>query len=73
MKHCLTGLGVVRHGARTPLTAQYWKPARWEADGSHAVCGKLPGTVQLRVTDVSGGPRPECEGDTAQVVPPDTQ
>ncbi|KAK9824986.1 hypothetical protein WJX81_003696 [Elliptochloris bilobata] len=57
---------VFRHGARTPLTAQYWGSAHWKAEGADALCGTLPGTVQLSITEKSGGPRPECEGDTTQ-------
>ena len=62
---CLFGI-CARHGARTPLTAQYWGPAQWDAHGANALCGTLPGTVHLSITDVSGGPRPECEGDITQ-------
>ncbi|KAK9829707.1 hypothetical protein WJX72_007452 [[Myrmecia] bisecta] len=55
---------VFRHGARTPLTKNYWEGNQWE---SGSICGELPGALQLHLFNADGGgPRPDSKHDREQ-------
>ena len=56
--------GTCRHGARTPLTLQYWDGAEW---GKDSLCGQQFSAVQLSLSAMGGGPRPSSVHDKRQV------
>ena len=55
-----------RHGARSPLTLKYWDGAQWDKD---TLCGQQFSAVQLSLTAMGGGPRPDSVHDKRQVLP----
>ena len=59
-------LWCARHGARTPLTDNYWAGATWDTGTD---CGQQFEAVRIAVRDLAGEPQPPASHDASQVLP----